>query len=237
MKNCLQIVQSICKRVGVVAPTSAVGSSDLQIIQILELVNEEGKEQSTRYPWQALLNVGDYTTVATELQGEIETIAPGLDYIINDTIWNRSLRRPVFGPRTPQSWEQQKAFAINGPWSNYRIQQGGLNMYPVPEAGQDCYFEYVTKYWCTDVTGATGREDFAVDTDFPLLLDELIIKGAIWRWKMIKGFDYSEDYAKYERQLADTMSRDGGKDWLNLSNTRYDIYPGIVVPSGSWNIV
>jgi hypothetical protein len=236
MKTCLEIVQSICKRVGIASPNAAVGSTDLQVLQILELVNEEGSEQATRYPWQALLNVGTFTTAATESQGAIETIAPGLDYIVNDTIWNRSLRRPVYGPKTPQNWEQQKAFAINGPWSGYRLQDGNLNMYPVPTAGESCYFEYITKYWATDTSGATGKSAFTVDTDLPVLLDELMILGGIWRWKAIKGFDYAEDYAKYERRLTDTMARDGGKDWLNLANTRYDIFPGIVVASGSWNL-
>jgi len=236
MKNCLQIVQTICNRVGIAVPNSAVGTTDLQILQIVAILNEEGIELASRYPWQALLRVGNYTTVATEIQGEVETIAPGLDYIINDTIWNRSLRRPVFGPKTPQTWEQQKAFAINGPWSNYRIQNGNLSMYPVPTAGEECYFEYITTYWATDDTGVTGKSEFTQDTDLPVLSDELITLGAIWRWKNIKGLDYAEDFAKYERRLADMSARDGGKDWLSLTNTKYDIFPGVVVPAGSWNL-
>jgi hypothetical protein len=235
MKTCLQIIQAVCRRVGVAEPNTAVGSTDVQILQIVELANEEGIEQASRYPWQSLLNVGSFTTVAAEVQGAVSTIAPGLSYIVNDTIWNRDLRRPVFGPKTPQTWEQQKAFAINGPWSNYRLQGDNLNMYPTPTAGQSCYFEYITKNWC-ESAGGTGQEEFEADDDVPLLLDELIILGTIWRWKNIKGFDYSEDFAKYERRLADMMARDGGKDWLSLTNTKYDIFPGVVVPAGSWNV-
>ena len=132
--TCLTIVQRVCKRVGLDAPSSAVGSTERQILQILELSNESGQELARRYPWQAILGVGNFTTVATESQGSISTIAPGLDYIINDTIWNRTLRRPVYGPKTPQNWEQQKAFAINGPWSGYRLIGDTLAMYPVPTA-------------------------------------------------------------------------------------------------------
>ena len=236
MANCLSIVQTICGRLGLLSPTSAVGSSDTQISNIVALCNEEGQELAARYEWTALQTEATYTTVATEDQGAIDTIAPGLKYIINDTIWNRSLRRPVFGPRTPQSWQQQKAFAINGPWSSHRIKNGHLYMFPVPVAGQDCYFEYVSANWCTDSTGATSYDAWNNDADIPRLDYQLIVLGTIWRWKKLKGFEYAEDFNVYERRVQDAMGRDGGKDWLSLTNTKYDIMPGVVVPAGSWNV-
>lgn len=236
MATCLSIVQAVCGRLGQTVPTSAVGNTDQLIQNILAICNEEGQELAARHQWTALQTEATFTTVATEIQGAIETIAPGLGYIINDTIWNRDLRRPIFGPKTPQGWQQNKAFAINGPWSNFRIQAGNLRMYPVPTAGEDCYFEYTTRYWLTDSTGATGREEWAADDDIPRLEWILIVLGTIWRWKKLKGFDYAEDFNTYERRVIDSIGKDGSKDWLSLSNTKYDIFPGIVVPSGSWNV-
>ena len=236
MATCLSIVQTVCNRLGIQSTNSAVGATDQQIIQIVALANEEGQELASRYAWSALQEETTYTTLAQEDQGSLDTIAPGLLYIVNDTIWNRDLRRPVFGPRSQQEWQQQKAWAINGPWSNYRIKGNHLYMYPVPSAGQDCYFEYITRYWCTDSTGATGREAWAVDTDVPKLDWQLMVLGVIWRWKKAKGFEYAEDFATYERRVLDAMNRDGSKDNLSLSNTKYDIFPGVVVPAGSWGL-
>lgn len=232
--TCLSIVQSICLRVGLDSPSSALGSNDRNVLQIVELSNESGQELARRYPWQNLLAVGNFTTVATESQGSIDTIAPGLDYIINDTIWNRTLRRPVYGPKTPQNWEQQKAFAINGPWSGYRLIGDTLAMYPVPTAGQDCYFEYISKNWVT--TASSTSAYWTVDTDTPKLDNNLLVLDTVWRWKAAKGLDYSEDFNKAERLYQDLATRDGGKDWLNTSNTKYDIFPGVIVPAGSWNL-
>jgi len=234
--TCLSIVQSVCKRVGLDAPTAAVGSTDRQILQIVELCNESGQEIARRYPWTGLLNVGTYATVATETQGALETIAPGLDYIINDTIWNRTLRRPIFGPKTPQGWEQQKAFAINGPWSSYRIIGGNIAMYPIPVAGQDCYFEYISKNWVNVTLVATTSPTWTADDDTPKLDSNLLILDTIWRYKAQKGLEYAEDFNKAETLKIDLMARDGGKDVLNLTNTRYDIFPGVVVPAGSWSL-
>lgn len=236
MATCLSIVQTVCNRLGLTEPNSAVGSTDTQIKNILALSNEEGQELAARHDWTALQREATYTTLAAEDQGALETIAPGCLYVINDTIWNRTLRRPVFGPKTPQGWQQNKAFAINGPWSNYRIKGGHLYMYPTPSAGQSCYFEYISRNWLTDTTGATSREEWAADADVPLLDWHLLVLGTIWRWKKLKGFEYAEDFAAYERRLMDTMAQDGGKDWLSLSNTKYDIFPGVVVPAGSWNV-
>jgi hypothetical protein len=236
MPSCLSIVQTICNRVGIPAPNQAVGSTDQQIINLVALLNEEGQELAARHQWVALQTEAHYTTVGVEDQGLMETIAPGLGYIINDTIWNRSLRRPVFGPKTPQGQQQQKAFAINGPWSNFWIKGNHLYMYPVPVAGQDCYFDYSTRYWLTDSTGATGREEFGNDADIPRLEWILLVLGTVWRWKKLKGFEYSEDFNTYERRVMDAMGKEGSRDFLSLSNTKYDIQPGIMVASGSWNV-
>jgi hypothetical protein len=234
--TCLSIIQTVFSELGLTPPNSAVGSSDSQVSNIVALCNREGNLLAARYDWTALQTEATFTTLAQEDQGAIETIAPGYKYILNDTIWNRTLRRPVFGPRTPQSWQQQKAFAINGPWSSHRIKAGHIFMFPVPSAGEDCYFEYISKNWCTDSTGATGYSAWNNDADIPVLDENLLILGTIWRWKKLKGFEYAEDFADYERLVLDTFAKDGGRDWLSLTNTKYDIQPGIVVPSGSWNL-
>jgi len=236
MATCLSIVQTVLARLSLNTTNAAVGSTTQEVKTIVALCNEEGQELAARYPWTALQTETSFTTLAAEDQGALSTIAPGLNYIVNDTIWNRSLRRPVFGPRNQQSWQQQKAFAINGPWSSYRVKNGHIYMYPVPSADQSCYFEYISKNWCQDTTGATTYSAWNADDDEPRLDDQIIVLGTIWRWKKLKGFEYAEDFNVYERRVFDAMSRDGGKDWLNTANTKYDIFPGIVVPSGSWNL-
>jgi hypothetical protein len=233
--TCLTLIQSVCLRVGLDSPNSAIGNTDRQIKQVVELANEAGQECARRYPWQVILAVGNFTTLAAESQGTVESIAPGLDYIINDTIWNRTLRRPVFGPQTPQAREQQKAFAINGPWSSYRLIGGLLSMYPTPTAGQDCYFEYISKNWVTKSTSGTSAT-WTNDADTPLLDNNLLVLDTIWRFKQQKGLDYAEDFSKAERALLDLAARDGGKDTISMVGTKYDIWPGVIVPAGSWSL-
>lgn len=231
--TCLSIIQSVSARLGLPKPAIAFSSQDLQTMQLLELLNEEGQELANRTNWTALNKQASFSTVATEAQGSINTLAPGYSFIINDTIWNRDLRRPVFGPRTPQEWQQQLAFDINGPWSNFRIEEGVLRMFPVPTAGQQCVFEFASKNWVSTSTGSTASA-WTSDIDTSLLDEQIMALGLIWRFRCAKGLPYGEDLDKYEKRVLNAMGRDGGRDSINLDDAKYDIFPGVVVPSGSW---
>ena len=231
----LTMVTQVCRRIGIVAPNAVVSSADPQIIQLLALANEEGEELANRYPWQAMRQQATFTTVATESQGTM-TALTGADfkYIVNETFYNRSLRRPVFGPLSDSDWQNLKAMQINGPWNQFRIRGNEMLFIPVPAAGQDCYFEWQSKNWCGDSTGVTTRSAWGADDDIGILDETIMLHGLIWRWKSVKGFDYAEDMAKYERLVDDATARDGGKPILNGSANRFDVYPGVLVPSGSW---
>lgn len=230
--NVLQIVQTACRRIGILAPSVAVGSSDQQIIQIVGLCEEEGQELASRYAWQALQTEVTFTTVAAQVQTSLATTAPGFNYIVNNTIWNRTLRRPVYGPTSEQDWQQKKAIQLNGPFNSFRIIADVINFYPNPAAGQTCAFEYISANWVNKTVGSSPI--WTADTDTPKLFDQLIVMGLIWRWKAAKGLDYAEDFSKYERKVMDAMARDAGKSVLSMDGVAYDIQPVVLVPRGSW---
>ena len=230
--TCLSIVQTVCKRMGFVTPNTATGSTDPQIIQMTAILNEEGQELSRRHTWQALTKEATFTTVATEIQVAIPT---AMRFIVNDTIWNRDLRRPVFGPLTAQRWQQLKASNIQGPWNQFRIQGGNIKFIPAPAAGETCAYEYVSDAWCYD-TGGTDQTAFTNDDDVSYLDEQILQLGLRWRFKKEKGLEYGEDFATYERMVNDAIARDGGRDVLNLDGARWDVPPGVLVPSGNWNL-
>lgn len=231
--TCLQIIQTACRRIGILAPNAAVTSSDQQIIQLVSLAEEEGQEQADRYAWESLQVEATFTTVAAQLQTSIAAVTAGFNYIVNDTIWNRTLRRPVYGPSSEQDWQQKKALQLNGPFNSFRIVGDNINFYPNPAAGQTCAFEYITRNWVNTSVGGVSSI-WTNDADTPKIDDQLIVMGLIWRWKQAKGLDYSEDFAKYERRIAEAMNRNAGKPRLNLDGGTYDIQPAILVPRGSW---
>lgn len=232
----LQMIQTACKRIGISSPNQAITSTDPQILQLVSICEEEGQEMAERYPWQELQQEATFSTVASQVQANLSSITIGFEYIVNDTIWNRTLRRPVYGPKSQQDWQQAKAMQINGPFNSYRIIGNVINFYPNPAAGQTCAFEYITDNWIS--TSAGGQSStFTNDADITKLDDQVIVLGLIWRWKQVKGLDYAEDFAKYERRITDLMARNGGKPTLNMNGGNvHDIQPVVMVPRGSWGI-
>lgn len=233
-RTLLQLVQEVCPLMAIPTPNAVASSTDTQVLQMWKIANEEGRKQSARYPWQALRNEATFTTLATEIQGTITSIAgAGFRSIINNTIWNRSLMRPVFGTLTPAEWQQLKAQTMTGPWNQFTIRGNNVLFNPVPTAGQSCYFEWMSKYWAFS-NAAVAQGGLLADDDQIYLDDEIFLQGMIWRWNKRKGFDYAEDFNDYEKLIADAMAKDGGKQTLNLNGSSNSYPPGIMVPIGSW---
>jgi hypothetical protein len=235
----LTIVQTACGRIGIAIPTAVATSTDTQVLQLMALANEEGEELSTgmsvgvSFDWQSLQREGSFSTVATEDQGAIETIAPGFKYILDETIWDRTKRLPVYGSVSAKTWQTFKSWGVASPYPKYRVRGGRLLLMPVPAAGDSYYFEYQTKYWATSSDGATLKAAFTADADVSLLDEQLITAGLIWRWKAAKGFDYAEDMRKYQMRATNAMARDVERPMLSLGQK--SPRTGIVVPIGSWN--
>lgn len=236
----LTIIDDACNRIGISAPTSVIGSTDAQVIKLLALANKEGKELATgssvglSYDWQALQAEATFTTVATESQGLIATIAPNMKFIIGGTIWDRTRRLPVYGSMDPQTYQNHKAWGVTSPYPKYRIRGGILLLTPIPAAGEAYYFEYQSKNWCADSTGATLRARWVADTDIGILDEDLMTDGIVWRWKHANGFDYAEDFRMYQMNVINAIARDTERPTLDMGR-QSDQRTGIVLPIGGWN--
>jgi hypothetical protein len=218
----------VANTIGISEPSVALASTDLQVKQLVALLNKEGRELSSRYGWESLQFEQTFTTVATESQGTLASLISNghvVRYVVNDTIWNRTRREPVFGPTGAAQWQAQKAFTITGPYSEYRFRGGSLIFQPTPTAGETCAFEFISKCWASNAGGTTFTQDLALDTDLVLLDDELVLTGLEWRWRKAKGLAYAEDFVSYERMVADAMARNGTKRKISLNGPPRDDIP------------
>lgn len=206
-------------------------------MQIVELVNEDGQELAARHTWQVLTNQSSYTTVATESQGSILTLA-GADFsfMVNNTMWNRTQRRPVFGPLSPAEWQTMQAQFSSGPWISYRIRGNNIICFPTPTAGQSVYFEWISKNWATNSTGLTAAASMTADTDVSKLTERLHVLGGVWRFKKANNLDYAEDFNVYEAAVNDAITRDGSKPMLNMGGQPGTFEPFVIVPAGNWGL-
>lgn len=65
----LQLVQAAAGEMGLIPPSVVVGSSDLQVNQLLALLNASGNEIARQFPWQAMNKAYIFTVEYTTLVG------------------------------------------------------------------------------------------------------------------------------------------------------------------------
>lgn len=240
-KTILDIIKEACRRIGISVPSSAISSTDLQVQQLIALLNEEGQELAARYPWQRLTKEATFTTVSTQSQGDLDggilPCAANLAYIVNDTIWNRTTRLPIYGPLSSRDWAYARAMNYTAPTSEYRILGNQLILNPPPAAGDSAAFEYITRNWLQSSDASVNRDTIAADDDAPVLDWQLLMLGLMWRWRAAKGLDYSQSFETYERRVQDAIARDGTKPVLSLNgdtSERFGIRPLVIAASGNW---
>ena len=232
----LTVLQKFCSRTGLPVPAAAIGIDDAQITQLAGLADEV-LEDLCQVDWQDLTKEAIFTTVAGEDQGSIHTIAPdSMLRIKAQTIYNRSLRLPIFGPITDSRWQSMKALPTTGPFYKYRIRGGRLLFNPVGIAGHTCAFEYVSGNIVQHTDGSYSPS-FTADSDVLILTEgeKLLLAGLRWKWRSEKGMDYAEEFRRYEELKLSLTSTDATKPVLSLDGGDQNLRPGIWTPAGNWN--
>ena len=231
----LTIVQDVAVELGIPSPDTVISSLDEQVIQLRGLANAEGRDLCSRFNWQALIVEKTFLTTAAELQGTIAALVSAGDFkhIINDTIWDRTQSRQIFGSIPLQTWQRVQASNVSGPHEEYQIRGGSLFILPAPAASSTMAFFYKSKHWCQS-SGGAGQAAWAADDDTGVLDENLMGLGLKWRFLRAKGLDYSQEFDTYERHVQVAMATDTGKRKLHLG-APIDFGPGINIQDGNFN--
>ena len=229
------IVSNATDRIAVSLGSTSVFSNPSETArQMRALANQEGTELMRRGSWQVLTKETTFNALAQETQAGV--IPEDFDHMLNETFYNRTRKRQVVGPLTPKEWQEQKSIVATVLYDSYRIRGGSVLMIPVPSAGDEYAFEYISNQWVLS-TDQEAKTAFTADSDTSVLDEELITLGVIWRFLKAKGFDYAESFRTYELQVSQALARDGSKRTVNFAQ-RIDYgrprYPGI--QDGNWNL-
>lgn len=231
--NLLAIVQQFCLRSGLARPANVVGSTDRMVTQIHALVDEV-LEDLTRWKWQETTYEATFTSIASESQGDIRTIAPkGFNVIKERTFFNRTQNLRVEGPLSEEEWQAIKATSFQTLKYYWRLQQNQLLLSPAPPAGLEFAFEYKSKAFVYNVNDNEYKTTFTKDNDEFLLDERLVTSGIRWMWRKEKGLSYGEEFTRYEALAAELSGTSGGKKVLSMAGEA-QVSPGIIVPAGNW---
>jgi hypothetical protein len=202
----LSICQNACYRLSLEAPSAIIGSTNKIAIQLLALAKEEGKQLSRKGSWKVLTSEQTFTTTAASAQ--TDALPSDLDWIIPETMYNRTSSRKVGGPISPEDWQAIQASLTTLVHPVFRIRGTSLLLTPTPAASETVAFEYITTKWCQS-SGGTAQTTWAADTDTAKVDEELHTLGILWRFQRAKGLDYSAEISEYETQVRQALMREG----------------------------
>lgn len=210
----LTICQDAARELSIAVPSSIVAAtSDADAMLLLRLAKKEGFELARRAQWSALRKEHTFTTVAADSQ--TSSIPSDYSFMCQETFFDRTSRREVFGPITPSQWQQYKT-NLSVPSDPHWIRRGAtLLMSPLQAAGHSLYYEYISTKWARSA-GAAEQTTWLADTDTHIWSDDNILTlGVIWRWRKHKSLSFQDEQEEYERVVVDEIMRDGGKPILD----------------------
>lgn len=234
----LSIIQDFTRRHALAVPTGVIGSTDTTVLQLFQILQDVIGELVTESKFNVITREATFTATAAEDQGALTTLAPyGYQWAYFETFFDRTLRRPLYGPLDETEWQQIKAIPNPGPFYKFRIRGDRLLMNPAPAAPLSTIaFEYASSWAYTDATGIP-QASILVDTDLIIFPDNIIARGLAYQWKQVKGLPYQEDRDKFYELLNNYIARDKVKRRINLAHPKpVDIQPGVFVPSGNWPV-
>ena len=235
--NLLAMVGQVCDELAIPKPTAVAAGTDPQTRRLFGLAKRQLESMSRRYFWQQLTKIGSFTTLGTETQGTLATIATDLDgsRIRQDSMVNRTRKWVVKGPMSPADWQRMETFTV-AVYPRFRCYSGQLYILPIPTAGDSVYFEYSTVNFAVSA-GGTGKPTFTLDTDTIQLDGDLFMMGLKWRMRSALGQPFAEEMREYEESLFNLSVQDaGGSKTLDAGGMVATNLPSAMVPDGSWNV-
>lgn len=232
----LSIIQDHCRINALRVPNSVIGSTDTGVQQLYGILRELLDEVVNESKFNVITLEAVFTATAGEDQGALSTLAPyGCQFPYFETFYDRTLRRPLYGPLDETEWQQIKALPNPGPFYKFRIRGDHLLINPAPAAPLSTIaFEYASS-WCVQSEAGILQSGIENDTDVFVFPERILRRGLAFRWKQIKGLPYQADETQFYNLLTNYIARDKVKRRINVSQPyQADIKPGVFVPSGNW---
>lgn len=213
MATLLVMAQNVAGELGLASPSSVIGSTDQQVVQLLALFNRAGKALVDDHPWSALTRE---TTVTCTNGVATYALAADYDRMIPQSWWDVTNRWPLLGPMSYQEWDTiKKGITITGPRKRFRIIGTPTGTYvnpsantryieldPTPTNSTDQFFySWISKGFARQTTDTTAGQ-FDADSDEPLLDSDLFELDVKWRYLRAKGLPYDEERIEFDDALA-----------------------------------
>jgi hypothetical protein len=222
----LSAIQSASVRLNQHRPQSVFSDSSQYAGEMSELANEAAIAIAKAVDWRELHKLYVFS-------GTGQTAFPfPADYDrmpLKSAMFSTRSRMPLVPARDMDQWLQLQILPVVGYPGRWIITGGQIEVLPTLMAGEEVKFYYITK---NIVAG--DKPLFTGDNDEFMLSERLLTLGLIWRWRALKGLDYSEDMKNYDIALSEEAGRDKGSRTIAIGEARIPsgvslAYPGTAI--------
>jgi len=227
----LTIVQDAAVRCGWQnVPNPAIGNTSpdaLNVSQMIAFAQDAGRDAMERVNWTGLDRAGqitgDGTTTLFTLPADWRRFNPSDKAPNSPLISSKYPLTPLFGPINAEELNALKALPASTVRPVWRLIGASLEIWPALSSGEIVTFNYFSSGWILALDGITHRKRWVADTDVALFDEDIVMKGAAWRWNQSKGFDYAEMFRAYEMSLMRNAAQQMTE---RVTSTSYGVFAG-----------
>lgn len=198
----LEIIQAVAVEIGIEQPATAT-SSDPDMVRLTRFINDAGCEAIRRVDWLALRKIASLTgagsSIAYPIGEDFDRLPVGLSVSVAGM--------PVRGSLTPDEWFSLDA--AQGIPRYFFLSNAAVSFYPYPRSGDPIRVQYQSNAWVKKADDSLATKMDA-DDDVAIVPGDVVVSGAVWRWRRQVGKDFADEMAEFEAVLTDRARYDGG---------------------------
>jgi len=194
------VLVSVLTEVGLEKQTPQVTSTDVDIAQIVEYMNQAGRDIASRAEWSQLFTT-DTTAGAVSshtLPTDFREMAESGAVYLNKSDW-----QPVRMVVDPVTWAFVKARESAQPYCH--ISGGALLFSPALDS-DGAKYTYLTRNWVSD-----SKDKITSNADTFLIPERLVRGMTVVLWLREKGIAYDDQLAEFEANLLTDIRADRGQ--------------------------
>lgn len=233
--SAIRTLTQVSNELGLPAPATITGLTDVQSLQLLALLNSAGNELMMYYPWEQFAT--EWTFNVSD--GVINRPVPDdWLYFTDQTQWDRTNHWPLMGPKSPQEWAWLKGSLVAMfPRMRFRVQNNFFLMFPDPVVSATTHtiaMEYISKNWV--LSAGTPTDTIVLDADLLEYNPWLLVKFVKFKFYELKGLATTGVNADFMRIFNALTGKDTGAEILSLAPMRINPFIGVQsIPDGNWN--
>lgn len=211
----LEMLKQIARVLGLDLPQTLTNANDMNTQRVLGLLNRALDAALNAYAWQALqkqviFRADTQSDAYNEATGglKLQSLAPDFGLAVTPQIYEVGSSTPVCYV-SPDQYTRLLVLGVGAAEKYFSVMGGELLFLPkLTQGSWKGILRYRGKYGALGEDG-TSKRYFDKDDDTSLLDEELLVLGAVYKFKQEMGYDYADAQADYEECLRRLKARDG----------------------------